>query len=67
MKMIALMLLMVAASMSAVMVILTITNIEYLIVVSNVYIPLLIIYGFTTAFGIATYVFVKGWNKMFLR
>ena len=61
-------LMMVVSACAAVIVILTIINLDYFCYMTNSYfIPFIIILGFTAISGIAFYVFYKLWYSMFIK
>lgn len=61
-------LMMVVSACAAVIVILTIINLDYFCVMTNsCFIPFIIIMGFTAVSGISFYVFYKMWYSMFIK
>lgn len=61
-------LMMVVSACAAVIVILTIINLDYFCYMTNSYfIPFIIIMGFTAISSIAFYVFYKLWYSMFIK
>ena len=61
-------LMMVVSACAAVIVILTIINLDYFCEMTNSsFIPFIIIIGFTAISGIAFYVFYKLWYSMFIK
>lgn len=67
MKLLPLLSSLLAASFSAVMVILTITNLSYLMDRTNAFIPFLIMLVFSALSGMASWVFILEWNRLFLK
>lgn len=57
----------IIATCAAVIVVLTIINIEYFCVMTNYFIPFIVIIGFSAISGIAFYVFQKLWYEMFIK
>ena len=57
----------IIAACSAVIVILTIINCEYFCLMTNYFIPFIVIIGFSAVCGIATYMFYKMWYEMFIK
>lgn len=60
-------LMMVVSACAAVIVILTITNLDYFCEMTNSFIPFIIIIGFSAISGISFYVFYKLWYSMFIK
>lgn len=61
-------LMMVVSACAAVIVILTIINLDYFCYMTNsCFIPFIIIMGFTAVSGISFYVFYKMWYSMFIK
>lgn len=57
----------IIATCAAVIVVLTIINIEYFCVMTNYFIPFIVIIGFSAISGIALYTFYKLWYEMFVK
>ena len=67
-KFIQIILMLVITICAAIIVILTITNLNYFCVMTDSYfIPFIIIFGFSAVGGIAFYAFYKLWYSMFIK
>lgn len=68
MKIFALLLMLGMSAMSAVVVIITAINCDYLCeCCNNYFLPFFVMFGFTAASGIALYSFILQWNQLFLK
>lgn len=60
-------LMMVVSACAAVIVILTVINLDYFCEMTDSFIPFIIIIGFSAISGIAFYMFYKLWYQMFIK